>query len=371
MKVPFIDLTRFEPGFLDEWYSKVRSLSELANFIGGDEVSQLESELCKFLGVQYAITCANGTDALQIALRASGVKNGDVVLIPDITFWATYEAVINVGAKPVCIDVDESSGGVDGEFFWSAIKKFKPKAVILAHLYGWGTPLLNEIRLVCQEKNIILIEDGAQSFGTNYQNSSIYSKALISTTSFYPAKVLGAAGDGGAIFTNDQQLAIIARKLANHGRDEHYGHGHVGWNSRLDSLQAAYLNLSLKYINNRIESRKVTSNLYKEFLKDSSIQHIIPHPDFEENGYSNLCIIRDQKKKAFIESKFKELNIGYGNIYPGTMSGQTGARDYSTEYHGAGRSKIFCRSVFNLPLFPFMKENEINYILHTLSGLIK
>lgn len=368
MKVPFIDIKRFEHGFLDEWHSKVRSLSSIANFIGGDEIAELETSLCKFLDVKNAITCSNGTDALQIALRASGVKQDDIVLIPDVTFWATYEAVINVGAKPICIDVDESSGGVDADFFYEAAKKFKPKAAIIAHLYGWGTPKLSDIRSFCKDEDIILIEDGAQCFGAKYQDASIYSDALISTTSFYPAKVLGAAGDGGAIFIKDSDLAEIARKLTNHGRDEHYGHGYVGWNSRLDTLQAAFLNLSMKYINQRIESRRQSSKIYKTFLENLDIEHLTPNMDFEENGYANVCIIRNQEMKLNIQSGFKDLNIGYGNIYPRAMSEQRGAKDNLVAYCGAGKSKIFCRSVFNLPLFPYMNEDEINYILNSLKS---
>jgi len=370
MNVPFIDIKRFENGFLDEWNSKVNSLSASASFIGGDEVSELESSLCKFLDVTNTVTCANGTDALQIALRASGVNNNDIVLIPDVTFWATFEAVINVGAKPVCIDVDESCGGVDEDAFYEAAKKLKPKAAILAHLYGWGTPNLQKIRSFCETEKIILIEDGAQCFGTNYLDNSIYKEAFISTTSFYPAKVLGAAGDGGAIFTKDIDIADKARKLSNHGRDQHYGHGYVGWNSRLDTLQAAFLNISMRYINQRIESRRDTANRYKTFLANIDIEHLSPHPDFEENGYTNLCIIRDQKKKLKIESGFKNLNIGFGNIYPGAMSDQKGAKDKLVSYYGTGKSKLFCQSVFNLPLFPYMNDDEINYILDSLKSLI-
>ena len=370
MKVPFTDITRFEDGFLDEWHSKVCALSASAKFIGGDEVSNLEDNLCNYLDVSNAITCSNGTDAIQVALRAIGVNNGDLVLVPDVTFWATFEAVINVGAKPITIDVDASSGGVDEEIFYQAAKKYKPKAAILAHLYGWGTPALKNIREFCRNEDILLVEDGAQSFGTKFLNSSINKDALISTTSFYPAKVLGAAGDGGAIFTNNDALATKARKLTNHGRDEHYGHGHVGWNSRMDALQAAYLNLSMNFIDLRIESRKKTAGIYKDFLSNLNIHHLYAHNDFEENGYANVCLIEDHVLKKQIETEFKKLNIGYGNIYPGTMSEQRGAINTLHASCGAGKSKIFCSSVFNLPIFPYMNEQEISYILTSLEDLL-
>ncbi|MAL64071.1 MAG: pyridoxal phosphate-dependent aminotransferase [Rhizobiales bacterium] len=370
MKVPFVDLKRFEDGFIDRWESKVKELSLSTSFIGGKEVAVLEEKLSEYLDVSHVVTCSNGTDAIQIALRAVGVENDDLVLIPDVTFWATFEAVINVGAKPITIDVDKSSGGVDKTTFFKAAKKFKPKAAILAHLYGWGTPYLNDIRKFCIENNIFLIEDGAQCFGTNYFGESIYKNAQIATTSFYPAKVLGAAGDGGAIFTNNHELSEIARKLTNHGRDEHYGHGYVGWNSRLDALQAAYLNISLDYIDSRIESRRSTCRIYENYLKDTYIQHIKSSEDFQENGYTNLCIIEDHKLKTKIEQGFNKLGIGYGNIYPGAMSDQNGASNKIHTFCGIGNSKVFCKSVFNLPVFPYMKNEEIEFTIDSLDKLV-
>lgn len=370
MKVPFIDLKRFEDGFIDLWEAKVNKLTTNTSFIGGEEVAILEQRLSKYLDVSNTVTCSNGTDAIQIALRAVGVDNDDLVLIPDVTFWATFEAVINVGAKPITIDVDRCSGGVDKESFFKAAMRFKPKAAILAHLYGWGTPHLSDIRKFCAENNIYLIEDGAQCFGTSYLEESIYKNALIATTSFYPAKVLGAAGDGGAIFTNNDELSKIARKLTNHGRDEHYGHGYVGWNSRLDALQAAYLNISLDHIDSRIESRRSTSSIYENYLKDKSLKHIKPCKNFKENGYTNLCLIEDQKLKTKIEKGFQELGIGFGNIYPGPMSSQNGATNKIHAFCGPGDSKAFCKSVFNLPIFPYMKDEEIQFIIDSLDKLI-
>ena len=371
MKVPFIDLTRFEPGFLNEINEKLSSMLMKAQFIGGAEVSLLETRLQERLGVANVITCANGTDALQLALRALGVGRGDVVLVPNVTFWATFEAVVNVGANPSTVDVDLSDAGVDLNALEQAIQVAKPKAVIIAHLYGWGSAHLNKIREVCQTHGIFLLEDGAQSFGALYQNESICKGALISTTSFYPAKVLGGAGDGGAVFTNDPNLADKVRRLGNHGRSTHYGYSDVGWNSRLDSLQAAYLNLSLDYIDQRLESRRRTARSYQVRLPELGIEVLNPPKSYKENGYCNTCLIRDADLKTSLESALKLAEVGFGNIYPGALSKQAGAEGFNLANFGLNNSEILCSSVLNLPLFPYMTDDEVDYVIHIVKLAMK
>lgn len=271
MNIPFIDLKRTELGFHQTLMDKFHSVTLGAQFIGGSEVVTLENRLKAELQVEHAVTCANGTDAIQLALRAVGVGMGDMVLVPNVTFWATFEAVVNVGAKPVTVDADISDGGVNFDAFAEAIQKIKPKAALVAHLYGWGSDRLLELRALCRQEGVVLVEDGAQAFGVMYQDVPIFKGAHISTTSFYPAKVLGAAGDGGAVFTDDAELADTVRRLGNHGRTAHYGYGDVGWNSRLDSLQAAFLNLSLDYIHARIASRLEAVTFYLDHLPSTGI----------------------------------------------------------------------------------------------------
>ena len=205
-KVPFITLNRFENGFKENFLKGVESLVENTQFVGGPVVGELELALAQKTQTKYAIGCANGTDAIQVALRAVGVQKNDLVLIPDMTFWATFEAVVNVGANPVTIDVSKETCHLELETFKAAAEKYKPKAAIIVHLYGHASPDTQAIRKYCKDQNILLIEDGAQCFGVELNGESIFKQALISTTSFYPAKVLGASGDAGAIFTNDEEL---------------------------------------------------------------------------------------------------------------------------------------------------------------------
>lgn len=371
MYVPFIDLTRFEDGLEESWIRKVRELSMVSNFIGGPEISLLEKKLCDYLSVENAVSCANGTDAIQLALRAVGVKRDDVVLLPDLTFWATFEAVVNVGATPVTVDISLHDGCLDINSLSSSIELNHPKAVIIAHLYGWGSKDLFAIRNLCKSKSIPLIEDGAQSFGTQIEDESIYKNAFISTTSFYPAKVLGAAGDGGAVFTNSDKLAGIVRQLSNHGRSQHYGHELVGWNSRMDSLQAAFLNIGIDYIDQRIESRVKTANFYRHELRNTGLLILDAPNGFKENGYLNVCLIEDQESKLFIQGSLKTSGIGFGNVYPSSMRSQPGAGSFLKNHDGGERADRFSSSVINLPIFPYMRSDELDYVVNNVTSFLK
>lgn len=337
-----------------------------AQFIGGQEVSSLETRLQDALSVRYAVTCANGTDALQLALRALGVGRGDTVLVPNVTFWATFEAVINVGADPITLDADLSDGGIALVALEEAIAVSKPKAAIVAHLYGWGAARLSEIRALCREKGVLLLEDGAQCYGSTFQGKPIYQDALISTTSFYPAKVLGGAGDGGAVFTNDAELADRVRRLGNHGRTTHYGYGDVGWNSRLDSLQAAFLNLCLDYVDARIASRRHATAFYQRVLPGLGVEVMVPPKPYAENGYCNVCLVRDLAQKAALEASLKAEGIGFGNIYPGVMSRQPGGAQFHKGHFGGAAGEILCASVLNLPLFPYMTQAELDRVIEVV-----
>lgn len=364
--VPFIDLKRFEEGFLEKWTDKVVTMTSRAEFIGGDEVSTLEMRLSEFVQVDYTISCANGTDAIQLALRAIGVGRGDIVLLPNMTFWATFEAVVNVGGSPVTVDIDIADGGIDLTSLTEAIAIHKPKAAVIAHLYGWGSANLKSIRECCRQNNVLLVEDGAQCFGVEVDGASIYKEALISTTSFYPAKVLGAAGDGGAVFTNDANLAAVVRQLGNHGRTTHYGYGLVGWNSRLDAFQAAYLNISLEYLPMRLTSRREAAAYYKNTLVVKGISKMNAPPGYLENGYCNVCLIENLDIKSKLEATLRSAGIGFGNIYPGAMSVQTGAAEYLYAHVGGRQAEKLCQSVINLPLFPYMTEAELFLVTQTV-----
>jgi dTDP-4-amino-4,6-dideoxygalactose transaminase len=369
MSVPFIDLKRFEDDFLNRWNKKVAKLSENASFIGGDEVERLEETLTRWTENKFAVTCGNGTDAIQLALRALDVGKNDLVLVPNMTFWATFEAIVNVGATPVTVDSDLNDGGIDLDAFVKAVEKLQPKAAVIAHLYGWGTVNLKKIRDFCKLKNVLLVEDGAQCFGTQYQGDSIYKGALISTTSFYPAKVLGGAGDGGAVFSNDPMLAKRARQLSNHGRTSHYGYGLVGWNSRLDTLQAAYLNIAIEYLPARIDSRRAAVRFYQKKLSDTFVPQMLAPVDYLENGYCNVGLIENTDLKSSVEAALRSNDIGFGNIYPGAMSDQECSSQFMHSHVGGVEAQKICKSVINLPVFPYITHDELDTVVNVIKSV--
>ncbi len=360
-KVPFIDLKRLEPGLWEQWQEKIKELFHSASFIGGKEVEKLESSIAEDCNSPFAVSCANGTDAIQLALRASGVGKGDTVILPDYTFWATFEAIVNVGADPVTVDINSSDLQMDFDLFCKAVETYQPKAVILVHLYGWGSSRLEEFRLFCEKRGIILIEDGAQSYGVLYQNQSIYSSAQISTISFYPTKILGAAGDGGAVLTSNQKIATRIRCLANHGRKDQYSHDGPGWNSRMDSIQAAYLNLAHEFLPTRIQQRKKAASFYRNYFKKNAelgISCVTPSNHFEENGYVNLLLVPSASRPSWIHSLTQE-GIGYGLIYPSTISFQKGATPYLRGKIGGEIAQEMSQRVLSLPLFPYILQKEL------------
>ncbi len=370
MPVPFIELKRFEPDFLARWAEKCAEISAKTMFVGGPETQKLEESLQKRSGVAAVVGCANGTDAIQLALRAVGVGQGDVVLIPDATFWATFEAVVNVGARPVTVDIDLTDLQMDFDLFAKAIDTYKPKAAILVHLYGWGTARLADFRRLCVEKNVLLIEDGAQSFDVEVNGESIYKGALLSTVSFYPAKVLGSCGDAGAVYCSTPELADTIRKLGNHGRTSHYGYGLVGWNSRMGGFDAAFLNLCIEYLEPRLASRRAVAAKYRAAYEKLGVCHVGPPKGYHENGYLSVALFEPEKRPR-VEAVLKEHGIGFGNVYPGAMSLQPGAEGHIAGKVGGAKADTLSRGVLNLPLYAYMRDEEVDEVLRVFAHAIK
>jgi dTDP-4-amino-4,6-dideoxygalactose transaminase len=367
MAVPFIDLQRFEPDFLDRWAVKCREITEHTRFVGGPEVVALEERLAALWQVPQVVACANGTDALQLALRAVGVGEGDRVLIPDATFWATFEAVVNCGARPVTVDIDRQDLQMDFDLFRQAVERHRPAAAILVHLYGWGSARLAEFRAFCRERQLPLIEDGAQSFGVEWQGESLYRGALLASISFYPAKVLGACGDAGAVSCTDPALAETLRQLGNHGRTGHYDHGLVGWNSRMSGFDGAYLNLSLDYVDARLKSRRRIARRYREVLGELGVETVGPPPEYVENGYLNVCRVPAGRREK-IQEHLRARGIGSGAVYPGSMSKQSGAAPFLVEAVGGGEAEALAATVLNLPLFAYLKDEEFDEVLAAVAS---
>jgi dTDP-4-amino-4,6-dideoxygalactose transaminase len=367
MKVPFIDILRYEKNFYETVSEKTAALLKNGHFVGGPVVGEFETSLKNYTQTQFALGCANGTDAIQIALRAAGVEKNDKVIIPDMTFWATFEAVVNVGAVPYTVDVSKDTLHLTAHAVSEAIEKFNPKAAIIVHLYGWACPDTFEIRKICQDKGVILIEDCAQAIGVKINGQSLLADAYVATTSFYPAKVLGASGDAGGVFTKDSNLASVAQKLINHGRTSHYEHGLIGWNSRLGAYEANFLVESLKHLDTRLESRRQVCAQYREKIKNPMLKFIAPASHVWENGYLSVALMTPESRPAFIEY-LKKHDIGYGTVYPGAMSEQPGAKGQIGGKISHGHADWIAKSVINLPCFAYMSQEEVNYVIETVNN---
>ncbi len=367
MTVPFVDLTRYEPGFLDRWLDRVREITLGARFVGGVAVERLESRLAAVSGLPHAVGCANGTDALQLALGAVGVGPGDHVLIPDMTFWATFEAVVNAGARPVTVDIDPADLQMDFALFRAAVEPFHPRAAVLVHLYGWCSARLDDFRDFCRDRGLPLIEDGAQAWGALWQGRSIFAEADIATVSFYPAKVLGGCGDGGAVLCAAGDVAERVRRLGNHGRMAHDVHGTVGWNSRLDGLTAAWLDLTLDVLNARLAARRRVAACYRAALRAQGWEVAGAPEGCVENGYVNVTLVEPAARPA-VEACLREQGVGFGKLYPLAIHAQPGAAAHLAGSVEGARAEWLGRSVLNVPLFAGIRDDEVARVVEAMEA---
>src|SRR5690554_3081760 len=258
--IDFIDLQARQARIREQIDAGIRRVLEHGQYILGPEVSELEERLADYTGARYCITCANGTDALQIAQMAFGIGPGDEVITPGFTYIATAETVALLGAKPVYVDIDPRTYNLDPQLLEAAITP-RTKAIIPVSLYGQCADY-DAINAIAEKHGIPVIEDAAQSFGATYKGRKSCNLTTIACTSFFPSKPLGCYGDGGAIFTNDEELAKVIRQIARHGQDRRYHHVRVGVNSRLDTIQAAILLPKLDILEEEILLRNEVAKAY-------------------------------------------------------------------------------------------------------------
>lgn len=269
--IQMVDLKRQYQKIKTEIDEAVLKVIESAAFIGGPQIQSFSNSLATYNGVKHVIPCANGTDALQIALMSLDLRPGDEVITPSFTFIATTEVIALLKLTPVFVDVDPKTFCIDPEGIKKAITS-KTKAIIPVHLYGQAANM-EEIMAIAEANQLVVIEDNAQAIGGDYYLSNGTSKKTgsighMGTTSFFPSKNLGAYGDAGAIMTNDDELAIKLKMIANHGQSKRYYHDMVGCNSRLDTIQAAILEIKLKYLDEYINARRKAADFYDQAFRD-------------------------------------------------------------------------------------------------------
>lgn len=360
-KIQMVDLRSQYNDIKLEIDNAVIDVIESGQYINGPAVKEFTSNLAKYMSVNHVIPCANGTDALQVALMALDLKPGDEVITTDFTFASSVEVIALLGFKPVLVDVEIDTFNIDIEKLSNAITA-KTKAIIPVHLFG-QTADMDKIMKLAEENNLYVIEDNAQAIGSIYTNSNkekikAGTIAHIGTTSFFPSKNLGCYGDGGAIFTNDDELANKMKGLVNHGMYKRYYHDLVGINSRLDSVQAAILNIKLKNLDRYNKSRRMAAKVYNDLIESENI--IKPFIKYEDDSHVfhqyTLRLINGKRDEMV---KFlNENEIPCGIYYPIPLHSQNAYK--STEYNEIDfevTNKI-CEEVFSLPMHSELDEEQ-------------
>jgi dTDP-4-amino-4,6-dideoxygalactose transaminase len=344
--IPFIDLAPVTRLVAADAEAAWRGVLERCELVGGAGVQALERALAAYLGSGEAIACASGSDALRLALQAAGVGPGMHVALPDLTFWATYEAVVQLGAIPVLVDISPDDLQLDLDALRAAHDRHRFRHAIVVHLYGWASGQLAALRAFCRAREIALVEDAAQAAGVTLDGQPVLADAAIASLSFYPAKVLGGCMDGGAVVTRDPALAARVRSLANHGRTGHYAYGEVGWNSRMGGLQARYLLEVVRRADHIVAERRALAARYRERL--AGLAHHGPPAGVGENGYLTVVTCDDPDGAA---KALAARGVATARTYPSTLDEQPPARGQAVLAGDLRHARALVRRVLNLPLY--------------------
>lgn len=351
----FIDLAAQQERIKDKLQANIQKVLAHGKYILGPEVHELEEKLAEYTGAKYCITCANGTDALQIALMSLGIGPGDEVITPGFTYIATAETVALLGATPVYVDIDAKTYNLDPSLLEGAITS-RTKAIIPVSLYGQCADF-DTINEIAKKHNLPVIEDAAQSFGATYKGKKSCNLSTIACTSFFPSKPLGCYGDGGAIFTNDEELATVIRQIARHGQDRRYHHIRIGVNSRLDTLQAAILLPKLEILDDEMQARRQVAATYTKLLNEAGITTTPVIESHNESAWAQYTIQVDSRDQ--VQAKLKEQGIPTAVHYPIPLNKQPAvASDAKLPVGDAVAQKVM-----SLPMHPYLKAEDQEYIV--------
>jgi len=341
---------------------------EAAQYINGPQVKQFEAALAEYIGVEHAIGCANGTDALQIALMALELSAGDEVIVPAFTYVATAEVIGLLGLRPVMVDVDPATFNLTADGIRAAISP-RTKAVVPVHLFGQACNM-EEVMDVADEFGLFVIEDNAQAIGAQYSSGAGWRKAgaigHIGCTSFFPSKNLGCFGDGGAIFTGDEKLAGKIRMIANHGQAEKYYHSVIGVNSRLDTVQAAVLNVKLKHLDEFCAARQVVAGRYDASFREVRGLEIPKRETYSTHVFHQYTLKVADGKRDNLKIHLESKGIPSMIYYPLPLYKQEAFRKYATQGFQLPVTEELCSSVLSLPIHTEMKHDVQEHIISSV-----
>lgn len=360
MTIPMLDLKGQYKKIKVEIDSAIQKVIDSSNFINGKEVTEFEKNLANFLDSRYVIACANGTDALQIAMMALELKPGDEVIVPAFTYAATAEVVALLGLVPVLVDVDPNTFNIKVEDIEPSITE-KTKAIVPVHLFGQCSDM-GEIMEIASKHNLYVVEDNAQALGARYRCSDgreIHAGTIgqIGCTSFFPTKNLGCYGDGGALFTQDKALAERIRMVTDHGQKVRYFHDIIGCNSRLDTIQAAILNVKLKHLSEYSSSRYSFAQRYKELLK--SVEGIVIPLEVKNSTHVyHQFTIQVNGRRNELKKYLADKGIASMIYYPMSLNNQKAFAGISKIRVPLNNSEYLANQVLSLPMHTELKDEE-------------
>ena len=369
MKIEMVDLKKQYIKIKDEVDSAILKTIEEGSFINGPEVINFTNYLSKYLNGAYVVTCANGTDALQIAMMALDLKPGDEVIVPAFTYVATAEVIGLLNLKPIMVDVDEDNFNISVENIRNAITN-KTKAIVPVHLYGQCADM-ESIMKIAKEFNLFVIEDTAQAIGAEYTFSDGQKKQAgtigdIGCTSFFPSKNLGCYGDGGALYTFNKVLADKIKMIANHGQVIKYVHKYIGVNSRLDSVQAAVLNIKLKHLNSYSNERRNAANRYDQLLQDIKQIEIPKRSLNSTHVFHQYTIKVKNDERDALKKHLENLGIPAMIYYPIPLNEQEAYVNIGHVSGALTNTNNLCKSVLSLPMHTELTEAEQIHISQTI-----
>ncbi|MDD7056412.1 MAG: DegT/DnrJ/EryC1/StrS family aminotransferase [Selenomonadaceae bacterium] len=361
-----------------EMDAAIEGICSSARFIGGEPVKELEKQLAAYVGVKHCITCANGTDALQLALMAWGIGKGDAVIVPDFTYFSSGEVVAAVGATPIFVDVDARTYNIDPAKLEERIadlereKKYRVKAVIAVDLFGLPADY-DAIRPICEEHNLLLLEDGAQGFGGALHEHRACSFGDISTTSFFPAKPVGCYGDGGAIFTDNDEWAALMRSYAVHGKGaSKYDNIRVGMNSRLDTLQAAILQIKLKAFRGyELSDINAVAAKYTKLLQDTPLVLPTVANGFTSSWAQYTVQLPEGTDRDKVMAQLKEQGIPTMVYYLKPMHQQKAFAGTDSAAADCPITDRITTTVMSLPLDPYKTDEDIQTVAAAVKKLLQ